>query len=318
MASGAAPGAADMRAVAPAAPAPAAAAAAASAAAGKTSAPVQWQTEMNTVYQGGVDEGREAMDADKITAKKDYGHLYSHFDYATTGKWLQQTCRQPVSDASGAFVARALELLLRDTIDNVLEIARVRQNQPKTEMFEGTGLEVTPSGIDVRDRLAAMAKSSAALAKESTSQLAAVTTTADKQKEKWGALADQNKAVASSIAMIDRKRKQGSAASEEAKRQRLAAARAAAAAPDPGASSVRPRSTPSAWLARWLAGLSAVAARATEPVALHLPTQEAANRAEVPGVPAGQAGLADVLQYCRRNPQLHKSPQLNHYYSKLK
>lgn len=170
--------------------------------------PVQWQTEMNTVYQGGVDERREAMDADKIEAKKDYGHLYSHFDYETMGKWLQQTCRQPVSDASGAFVARALELLLRDTIDNVLEIARVRQNQPKAQMFEGTELEVVDSGVNIREKLAAMAKNRAALAKESTAQLATVAAAAAKEEEKWGALADQNKAVASSIAMIDRKRKQ--------------------------------------------------------------------------------------------------------------
>eukprot|EP01044_Picomonas_judraskeda_P004575 COSAG03_NODE_405_length_8175_cov_4.098935_9_plen_251_part_00 len=182
--------------------------AAVAAAAKPKESPVQWQVEMNTVYQGGVDEGREAMDADKIHAQKDYGHLYSHFDYETMGKWLQQTCRQPVSDASGAFVARAVELLLRDTIDDVLEIARVRQNQPKTQAFEGTELEVVESGVNIRDKLAAMAKSRAALAKESTAELATVTTVAAKEEEKWGALADQNKAVASSIAMIDRKRKQ--------------------------------------------------------------------------------------------------------------
>lgn len=167
-----------------------------------------WQVEMNTVYQGGVDEGREAMDADKIHAKKDYGHLYSHFDYETMGKWLQQTCRKSVSEASGAFVARAVERLLRDTIDDVLEIARVRQNQPETKVFEGAQLEVVESGVNIREKLAEMAKSRAALAKESTAEFAAVTSAAGNQEEKWGALADQNKAVASSIAMIDRKRKQ--------------------------------------------------------------------------------------------------------------
>jgi hypothetical protein len=89
-----------------------------------------------------------------------------------------------------------------------MEIARVRQNQPSTKIFEGTDLEVVESGVNIREKLAEMAKSRAALAKESTAELAAVTSAAAKQEEKWGALADQNKAVASSIAMIDRKRKQ--------------------------------------------------------------------------------------------------------------
>lgn len=75
---------------------------------------------------------------------------------------------------------------------------------------------------------------------------------------------------------------QGTAAAEEAKRKRLEAAGAAAGAPELGAAS------------------------------------EATGRQAVAGVPAGRAGLGDVLQYCRRNPQLHKSPQLNHLYSKLK
>ena len=171
--------------------------------------PPDWTTEMNTVYQGGVDEGREGMDADKIRATKDYGHLYSHFDYLTTGKWLQQTCRQPVSDASGAFVARAVELLLRHTIDNVLEIARVRQNPPKTADFDGTDLEVIESGPNMLERLSSMAKSSAAQARESSSMLD-VSSLQGKDNEKWGAsnLGEQNKAVSSSIAMLNRKRKQ--------------------------------------------------------------------------------------------------------------
>lgn len=51
---------------------------------------------------------------------------------------------------------------------------------------------------------------------------------------------------------------------------------------------------------------------------LSLSSQEATGRAVVPGVPAANAGLLDVLLYCRSNHQLNKSPQLNQYYCKLR
>jgi hypothetical protein len=51
---------------------------------------------------------------------------------------------------------------------------------------------------------------------------------------------------------------------------------------------------------------------------LSLSAQEATGRAVVPGVPAANAGLLDVLLYCRGNYQLNKSPQLNQYYCKLR
>ena len=232
--------------------------------------------EVDPVQNAGVDERVERGDAGAVRAQADYGHLDSHFDYEKVGAWLKQRCRQPLSEACGAFMARAVELLLRDTIDSVLEIARVRLNPPKTEDFAGTGLAVLPSGADMRERLAAMKRSQAAQAQQSHTGAGASSDDRD-----WGELADQNKAVISSIAMIDRKRKASTADADEAKRQRLAAAAADLGRAEAGAASA------------------------------------ALTRRVVPGVPSASAELVDVLQHCRRDPQLHKSPRLNKHYAKI-
>jgi hypothetical protein len=204
------------------------------------------ENDLDTVGTAGVDvqSEQQADTADKIKATDDFGLLDSTFDYGLVSQWLRQLCSRPVEEACGAFVGRALELLLRNTVDSVLGAARLRQGRPNPDKdFAGTELTVVDSAVNLRKQTAQIQKQEAEAAKARTQASgqvqAAEAAPADEGAggegaggEGAGESGGKNLAVLSAFATMRRKRKASgsSSAADEAKRQKLQAARAKAQA----------------------------------------------------------------------------------------
>jgi hypothetical protein len=186
-------------------------------------------TDLNAVTSAGIDEAAEAREqyTNNIHTEQDYRTLDTFFDRELLEQWLSQRGHRPWPKSCCAFVGRAVEVMLRDTIDSVLSAARFRQDQPRNEHFGDTKLAVQ-FGEDIRAKLSGAQKGEAELAKANAARDAAADgggaePAADEAATK---VHKKNLAVLSSIGLI-RKRKPGAGGAKERRPKHRAAEKAA-------------------------------------------------------------------------------------------